>query len=722
VLIIPLATLLYGFKSAFQVVENNINESSIFVLKNGIAKIDEEIKALQGISLQMSQSANLKDFGGKTVVNSDYAKQALGVMEEYNNSLRYQGIKLIKNNYVYFNARDIVIYENSLYRVDIFERYIKLWNMELEEWNAMCGNENSRKPRFFVTKEGGLNYIVPFAKELRGDNLGALVYEINKSAIRNYLNFLDEYKIYSMFILNSDKQLIYKEDKLDYVENLSEEWYNGSGIINIENESITYISADNGWQYILVLPKQVALKQLNSLESFVTVLIVSAITVGLLISVYLSLHQGRPLNTLLTMITSSNTQVKQEVSFQSMGEVVTEILRNNETLLEELEYDKPYLKKAFFHNLIKAEFVNTAELNYMAKKAGIELTGENYCVVSFKLFANNDFYEVDEQTLEEVRIISQLVMNYLNERYKEPAWFYKRNTLVTFGIFTIKENTANLQELLQQTFEWLVEEYNVETNWGISNVCKNLLDIWKNCEEAAIAMQACRDKRHIMEYSYGLENTEEFYFPYIVEEKMVTGMKSGDWTAVEGMLKILAEENFAHRHLDRSRFIKFHRRMTELLSWQDASLNYNQDKIYWLNEAVINYDGEYTEYFERLTNVCQEICSVVQQNRSKHRKQIISEIMEYIKDNYNDAGLGLSKVGVEFGMSEGYLSTIFKEGAGMNFTDFLEQIRIDTACEMLKNPDNTVCKVAESVGYNSIQSFRRAFKRAMGLSPKEFRA
>ena len=72
-------------------------------------------------------------------------------------------------------------------------------------------------------------------------------------------------------------------------------------------------------------------------------------------------------------------------------------------------------------------------------------------------------------------------------------------------------------------------------------------------------------------------------------------------------------------------------------------------------------------------------------------------------------------------MSESYLSTLFKEQSGGNFADYVEMLRIEKACELLQNSANTVNDVAEAVGYNSVQSFRRAFKRVKGVSPKKLR-
>src|SRR5690606_30270908 len=130
----------------------------------------------------------------------------------------------------------------------------------------------------------------------------------------------------------------------------------------------------------------------------------------------------------------------------------------------------------------------------------------NYRVVSFAIFPNNERYEVDEQTLEEVRIIFQLLIKHITDNYKNSVWFYKKNYLVTLGIFEIGENVDFLLDLIERTRYWIFEEYSVDTHWGISDVCSNLLMIWKSTEEAAIAMSHCTDEKHIVEYTTNLDN------------------------------------------------------------------------------------------------------------------------------------------------------------------------------------------------------------------------
>lgn len=97
---------------------------------------------------------------------------------------------------------------------------------------------------------------------------------------------------------------------------------------------------------------------------------------------------------------------------------------------------------------------------------------------------------------------------------------------------------------------------------------------------------------------------------------------------------------------------------------------------------------------------------------------MIERIKEYINKNYMDAQLSLTSVGEEFFITEVYLSKLFKRATGKNFSKYVEGVRMQHAKEYLEQ-GRKVSEVAELVGYNSPQVFRRAWKRYYGNTPSE---
>ena len=94
-------------------------------------------------------------------------------------------------------------------------------------------------------------------------------------------------------------------------------------------------------------------------------------------------------------------------------------------------------------------------------------------------------------------------------------------------------------------------------------------------------------------------------------------------------------------------------------------------------------------------------------------------IIDYIQKNYGNCNLNLSYMCRELKISEQAMSKFFQE-LGCSFSAILEKVRIEAACEMLSDKSLTIKAISEKVGYSSDVSFRRAFKRVLGISPSEF--
>ncbi len=97
----------------------------------------------------------------------------------------------------------------------------------------------------------------------------------------------------------------------------------------------------------------------------------------------------------------------------------------------------------------------------------------------------------------------------------------------------------------------------------------------------------------------------------------------------------------------------------------------------------------------------------------------ITRIMNFIQENYLDVNLDdLSK---QFFLSKPYLSKYIKEKSGMTFGENVQKIRLKKASTLLKNGNMKIEKVAESVGYPSVEHFNRQFKKKYGMTPVQYR-
>lgn len=83
--------------------------------------------------------------------------------------------------------------------------------------------------------------------------------------------------------------------------------------------------------------------------------------------------------------------------------------------------------------------------------------------------------------------------------------------------------------------------------------------------------------------------------------------------------------------------------------------------------------------------------------------------------------LSLDSVGDILHISPAYLSTQFKKYLHVGFLDYLTEVRIQAACELLADPLRPTAEVAGMVGYEDASYFARAFKKKTGLTPTQYR-
>ncbi len=99
---------------------------------------------------------------------------------------------------------------------------------------------------------------------------------------------------------------------------------------------------------------------------------------------------------------------------------------------------------------------------------------------------------------------------------------------------------------------------------------------------------------------------------------------------------------------------------------------------------------------------------------------LVQKIKDYIDYNYGNE-LSLDILAGVFDVTGVYISSVFKKTEGINVKDYIKNVRMIKAGEMLKNTDKTIAEISAVVGYDNVRSFQRAFKSMHGMSPNDFR-
>lgn len=99
---------------------------------------------------------------------------------------------------------------------------------------------------------------------------------------------------------------------------------------------------------------------------------------------------------------------------------------------------------------------------------------------------------------------------------------------------------------------------------------------------------------------------------------------------------------------------------------------------------------------------------------------IVKNALSYIEENYRSK-LKLSDVADHAYVSQWHLSKLLNRQTGQSFSDILNNIRIEKAKVLLKEPSLRIGNIAEEVGFQDIAHFSRVFKKLTGISANEYR-
>jgi AraC-type DNA-binding domain-containing proteins len=98
----------------------------------------------------------------------------------------------------------------------------------------------------------------------------------------------------------------------------------------------------------------------------------------------------------------------------------------------------------------------------------------------------------------------------------------------------------------------------------------------------------------------------------------------------------------------------------------------------------------------------------------------LAEALRYIELHYGDR-VTLKDVADQVYMSAGHFQNQFKKLTGQTFNQYLQNVRIQKCCQLLKTTDKTVQQTANEVGYSDMKFFHSLFRKITGNSPQRYR-
>ena len=404
-----------------------------------------------------------------------------------------------------------------------------------------------------------------------------------------------------------------------------------------------------------------------------------------------------------------------------LGQELNEAVEAQNHLQEVVDSQRPIICNTYVRQLLTGLVASTEEASYI--KEYLNLIGESLCYNGLYIVAYNNAGDSGESTqpIRSAEDFNQIIMEALQNYFGMPLYcFSPSDRTYALLLACSKEDEANLiikaNETIVQLHNYLLDTYGIWLFAGIGKNTDSLTNVWESYQQAIESINYTSKNYFFFPYEFIKKDSNAFYYPPELSTKLIHFITTGNTSQVLELFNLIHQENIEERSLP-----------INLLKFLLSDIRNTLLKARFAlpggisAEVTSQLDEQFNQHvtFKLCEDIALTLCKLF--TVESDDTSLVTAIEKYIEKNYMDPSMGLNKISDEFQISESYFSHMFKEKTGVNFSTYLENIRMSEAARMIKETDISLNELYISVGYNNANTFRRAFKKIYGVTPSNMR-
>lgn len=722
------------YKLGIDDAKSNLFKQSYIILSQSVSNMDNAFRSMETLCIQIADNSNLIKLEKMDSTDSLFYLSAREGMQFLTSFVPSETILPIRDYYIYLPNTDYVLSSSYFNKTDLYYRLNKHYDIPYyEEWLSILNDEASCFSFYdmqHLSNQSGAPYLylVPLGKyTLQKHVSGMICFEIDKTKLHDL--FIDLPLFEQGFLYVVDKEFhpsfsvtdpltssLSEENVQKAISSINEHPYFSSVLVGKEKMLVTSITSSyNGWTYYLFQPEEMVFNSLLSYHKIYSCITISACIISFLVILFLSKRNLAPFFKIRTQLEDT--------------------LKEHSSLQQTLMMQKQIIHQSYTARLITGQIHNTDELNYISDYLNICTQDRKFCVLYITAYYVNDMgYDTTSSDIlssEEQAGYHKTLLSEFREAFGWDILIYDIDAASnSFALLVGDEDNLSLEDataLHAGQFlalqERITKHYPFYLFCGMGNRNQDLTHIWKSYQQAVQAVAQASSKAPFQPYKKLDKSLNGYYYPLEFAQKLTEFITSGNKKQVQEFLHLIEYENFSERKLTplmkqllfsdvRNTLLKIRFSITpDIISSLEQELLLEQ-----IDSVLENRKLE----FPALSEAALWMTSFYEP-KQQEGNQLIQTIQEYIRNNYVDSSLCLNKISDKFGISESYFSYLFKAETKTNFSEYLEKLRMDQALVLLQTTSIPVSNLYLEVGYNNANSFRRAFKKVHGVSPKAIR-
>lgn len=405
-----------------------------------------------------------------------------------------------------------------------------------------------------------------------------------------------------------------------------------------------------------------------------------------------------------------------------LGQELDEAVAVQNKLQEVVDSQRPIICNSYVRRLLTGAITSEEEVSYI--KEYLNLVGDNLYYNGLYICVYNNANEAQEalpknfHTPEEFNLI---ISDALQDFFGLPLYCFSpadRTYAILLACPEEDENNFVFQthETIVKLHNYLLDTYGIWLFAGIGKNTNDLMNVWESYQQAVESVSYTSKNYFFFPYEFVKKDSNVFYYPPELSTKLIHFITTGNTPQTLELFNLIHQENIEERALPINilKFLLSDIRNTLLKAKFALPSGVSEDVLKSLDEQ---FNQHVT--FKLCEDIALNLCKLF--STETEDSSLISTIEKYIEENYADPSMGLNKISDEFKISESYFSHMFKEKTGVNFSTYLENIRMSEAVRLIKETNISLNELYINVGYNNANTFRRAFKKIYGVTPSSMR-
>ena len=479
---------------------------------------------------------------------------------------------------------------------------------------------------------------------------------------------------------------------------------------------------DGAFTFTAVLDKRRIFADLFSLRRLALLLLGSVFLIGSAVSFFMARNNSMPITRIFGMILPDGEEDTGEVSlYEKVENALLESSDRYSRLENEVEEQKEILRPYVLQKLVNGTYKSRQHLDEELHNAGISSQNSPLCIMTCCF---PDIYLTEEASHPMNHynmLISAIEKQMKNGDYRIPAASGGLSFLIRLP--DPENYRSYCRNIAESTLASMNRGDRRDISFGVSRVCFDLFQLSRSFRESLDSMTALPHEQSIplSFYEDYVWDSSHYIYPINSEQDLMKAVMTGNAELIRTLHLSLRTDNFIDRHLSSREldhlFIQMQGTLIRLITSlpEEKSSGWDRKQGEWssLSSSL--------EKWDHLLDLLLNIGSHYESEKKSHNTQLIEEVNRFICQNYMNHEMGLTLIADRFGISENYLSNLYKEQTSQRISAYIQSVRMEKAKGYLSREQKSVSDASLLCGYRNVSSFRRAFKRETGYSPNQYR-